>query len=293
MRMKRALAALAVWAITGPVALAAYNDVSLTTDAVLSVNGVTLNVSGSTAAIESITINATNFSVTLPSGSNFQVTAPNLNRLSADTLSGVSRDVCNSSQSVLGYAPSGATVTVTVAPSTVLCNSGGGGSTGGVSGMPAEPAVPATPAAGATPAVAATPAVPATPAARASGLSASQIQSILGVLASFNADAAVIAKVKASLEGTTTGSVTSVAVRVFKNNLTVGSLGSQVKALQEFLNARGFIVEASGPGSPGNETTRFGAATKAALIKYQKARGIAPASGYFGPKTRAQAESEP
>jgi peptidoglycan hydrolase-like protein with peptidoglycan-binding domain len=119
------------------------------------------------------------------------------------------------------------------------------------------------------------------------------VKSILDVLASFNADADVIAKVKISLEGTVAaGSVTSTAVRVFKANLTVGSFGSEVKALQEFLNARGYTVAARGPGSPGNETTRFGSATKAALIKYQKAKGITPAAGYFGPLTRASVEAD-
>ena len=97
---------------------------------------------------------------------------------------------------------------------------------------------------------------------------------------------------KASLEGTVTaGSVTSTAVSVFKANLTVGSLGSEVKALQEFLNAKGYTVSTSGAGSPGNETTKFGSLTKAALIKYQKAKGITPAVGYFGAKTRAAVNS--
>lgn len=125
-----------------------------------------------------------------------------------------------------------------------------------------------------------------------SGLSASQIQSILDVLASFNADADVIEKVKASLQGITTGSPTSTAVRVFKTDLASGSLGSDVKALQQFLNAHGYTVATSGAGSLGNETTRFGPATKAALIRYQKAKGITPAAGYFGAKTRAAVSVE-
>ncbi len=129
------------------------------------------------------------------------------------------------------------------------------------------------------------------PAISASSLSSMQIQSILDVLTSFEADAATIAKVKASLEGTNAGSVTSAAAPVFKANLTIGSLGNEVKALQLFLNAHGYSVTSSGPGSKGNETVNFGPATKAALIKYQKAKGIMPASGYFGPKTRASINS--
>jgi peptidoglycan hydrolase-like protein with peptidoglycan-binding domain len=60
-----------------------------------------------------------------------------------------------------------------------------------------------------------------------------------------------------------------------------------VKALQQYLNAHGYTIAASGTGSIGNETTTFGPLTKAALVKYQKAKGITPAVGYFGPLTRA------
>ncbi|MCR4275869.1 MAG: ice-binding family protein [Candidatus Parcubacteria bacterium] len=158
---------------------------------------------------------------------------------------------------------------------------------------PATSATPATPSSStssdtsATPATSATPSANATSANSASGLTAPQIQAILEVLASFNADASVIANVRASLGGTTTGSVTSAAVHAFQANLTVGSLGSEVKALQEYLNAHGYTVANSGAGSPGNETTTFGAATRAALVKYQQAKGITPAVGYFGTLTRA------
>jgi len=70
-------------------------------------------------------------------------------------------------------------------------------------------------------------------------------------------------------------------------NLTVGSVGEDVRTLQKFLNDKGFTVANSGPGSPGNETTRFGLLTKAALAKFQASVGISPASGFFGPITRA------
>jgi peptidoglycan hydrolase-like protein with peptidoglycan-binding domain len=65
-----------------------------------------------------------------------------------------------------------------------------------------------------------------------------------------------------------------------------GTLNAEVRALQVFLNAQGFVVATSGAGSPGNESSYFGARTKAALAAFQKARGITPAAGYFGPKTR-------
>lgn len=292
--MKKLLAGITAFGLFAPaLALAAYNDVSLTTDTVLSVGGITLNVTGSTAAVESITVNASDFSVTLQAGSSFKVTAPDLNRLSASTLSGVSQDVCSATQSILGYAPDASSVTVTITPSATLCSSGGSGTS-----APAETSTSQTSTV--TPAATVTTPAPATEtttvvtpaAAPASGLSASQIQSILDVLISFEVDAATLANVRTALEGTTTGSVTSAAVQVFKANLTVGSLGSEVKALQQFLNSHGYPVAASGPGSPGNETAWFGPATKAALAAYQKAKGITPAAGYFGPLTRAAVNAE-
>lgn len=77
----------------------------------------------------------------------------------------------------------------------------------------------------------------------------------------------------------------------FIRDLSLNMKGEDVRALQAFLNAKGFKVAASGAGSVGNETTLFGPATKAALIRYQKANGIKPAIGYFGPVTRAYVSS--
>lgn len=287
------------------LAFAAFDDVSLSTDAVVSANGVTFNVTGSTATIQSITVNSTDFSVTVLSGSTFQVTASGRERITTSDSTGKTNYLCNSSQSFIKYEPT-STVTFTITASTAdICSGGGGGSSSdsSVSSTSSSssssstsstttvtPATPVTPAV--TPAVPATPATPAVSATPASGLSVSQIQSILDVLTSFEVDAATMASVRAALEGTNTGSVTSTAVQVFKANLTVGSLGSEVKALQEFLNAHGYTVAPTGAGSPGNETSKFGPATKAALIKYQKAKGITPAAGYFGAKTRAAINAE-
>ncbi len=86
--------------------------------------------------------------------------------------------------------------------------------------------------------------------------------------------------------GTTTGAA-SVSC-TFTRNLTVGSTGADVKCLQEYLNASGYTVAASGAGSVGHETTYFGPATKAALAKWQAANGVTPAAGYFGPLSRAE-----
>ncbi len=73
----------------------------------------------------------------------------------------------------------------------------------------------------------------------------------------------------------------------FTRDLTVGSTGADVKALQQWLNANGYTVASTGAGSPGRESTYFGPATKAAVKKFQTAKGITPVAGFFGSKTRA------
>ncbi len=73
---------------------------------------------------------------------------------------------------------------------------------------------------------------------------------------------------------------------LFSNNLQIGSIGSEVKKLQRFLNDKGFIVSKNGPGSKGKETELFGPLTKNALIKFQIANNIRPANGSLGPLTR-------
>jgi chitobiase/beta-hexosaminidase-like protein/putative peptidoglycan binding protein len=73
---------------------------------------------------------------------------------------------------------------------------------------------------------------------------------------------------------------------VFTRSLSVGMSGVDVQALQAWLNAHGFLVAATGPGSVGNETTMFGSLTRAAVAKFQAAHSISPAVGFFGPITR-------
>ncbi|MGO8697805.1 MAG: LamG-like jellyroll fold domain-containing protein [Limisphaerales bacterium] len=84
---------------------------------------------------------------------------------------------------------------------------------------------------------------------------------------------------------------------VFTRSLALGSTGSDVQALQQFLNSHSFTVASSGNGSPGLETSYFGPATKAALIRFQNAYAaqvLAPSSltegtGYFGSATMKEA----
>lgn len=79
----------------------------------------------------------------------------------------------------------------------------------------------------------------------------------------------------------------------FTRDLELGMKGEDVRALQKFLNGKGFVITTDGGGSPGQETINFGSLTRKALANYQAANGIAPAAGYFGPKTRAYVSTHP
>ncbi len=73
----------------------------------------------------------------------------------------------------------------------------------------------------------------------------------------------------------------------FLKDIPFGTIRSEdARQLQIFLNTHGFPVATTGVGSIGYETRYFGPATRAALVKFQKANGITPSVGYFGPKTR-------
>jgi peptidoglycan hydrolase-like protein with peptidoglycan-binding domain len=76
-------------------------------------------------------------------------------------------------------------------------------------------------------------------------------------------------------------------------DLSLGSVGDDVKTLQKILNAdSSTMVASSGTGSKGNETTRFGPATASAVKKFQDKYSITTAAkggyGRVGPSTRKQ-----
>lgn len=78
--------------------------------------------------------------------------------------------------------------------------------------------------------------------------------------------------------------VVSAGAATFTMNLTMGSSGADVTALQTWLIGKGFSI-------PAGATGYFGAQTKAAVVAYQATKGL-PATGYFGPLTRAAVAAE-
>jgi peptidoglycan hydrolase-like protein with peptidoglycan-binding domain len=93
---------------------------------------------------------------------------------------------------------------------------------------------------------------------------------------------AEIASLQAQLAASQ-GTMTAPAMTTptFTTDLTIGSSGSMVTALQTWLIAKGYSI-------PAGATGYFGTQTQAAVAAYQAASGITPDSGYFGPITRAK-----
>ena len=83
-----------------------------------------------------------------------------------------------------------------------------------------------------------------------------------------------------AVQGTpTTGSY------AYTRDLTLGSKGADVSALQQTLISGGFLTAVTAP------TGYFGSLTQAALGKWQASVGISPTAGYFGAKSRAYLSS--
>src|SRR3989338_55919 len=370
--MKKFLLSSSIAALLLPaLALAAYNDVTVASDTIVTANGVSVTVSGTTAVIESIVVGASSFTVTLLPGSYIEVQSTDRKVIATDAPAGfIVTDTCSATASTLKLSSTISTGSMTITPSASTCSgnatgnsttivstgsgsgsSGGGGGGGGGGGYtpPAATTPTATTPAAATPAPPATPATPAaaTPASGsltsdfgvgAENKSVETLQTLLESKGFLTMPAGVSKGYYGALTRTAVrayqkskgisqtgyiGPLTRAAVNAelgvstpaatpatpatpsasaiesasanasFKRDLETGSRGTDVRALQAYLNSHGFPVAASGAGSPGNETDLFGGLTRAALAKWQASVRITPAAGYFGPKTRGYLTTNP
>src|SRR3989338_4897822 len=119
----------------------------------------------------------------------------------------------------------------------------------------------------------------------AAALTQAQVDAIISLLQSFGADQSTISNVQASLTGGTPtgGGSTPSGACSFTRDLSMGVRGDDVTCLQVYLNAGGHLsVSATG---------YFGSLTKAAVMKWQSANGVSPASGYFGSISKAKYSS--
>jgi peptidoglycan hydrolase-like protein with peptidoglycan-binding domain len=307
------------------ITFATYNDVTLTTDTVISVGGYSLNISGSSAVIESITVNDSTFSVTLGSGSSITIDSPTRNQLSTDVTSDVVSNTCSNNASTLALSYSGgSTVTNVITPSATICSgsgSSGGGSSGSRSNNSRSNATTS-------------PIVSVINKPNTAGLAnfihdiamGSQGVDVKELQVFLNTHGYIIVSTgigSPGNEGTYFGEKTRQAIILFQkaNNITpaVGKVGPMTRArinsllgivgttsttnnfirdlkqgdigpdvlfLQKYLNTHGFVIVSAGAGSPGSETNTFGSLTKQALIKYQISKGL-PGTGFFGPRSQA------
>lgn len=115
-------------------------------------------------------------------------------------------------------------------------------------------------------------------AAQAASLTSAQISAIIGLLQSFGADQTTINNVQVALGGTTGGGIQAWC-HTFNRDLTVGSTGADVSALNRALSSSGIDIT-------GNSSS-FTENTAAAVVQFQSKYGIRQ-TGYVGPITRAK-----
>ncbi len=120
-----------------------------------------------------------------------------------------------------------------------------------------------------------------------SAMTSSQATALVNSLGITGASAtALIAAL--TTETTTTAGATSCFT--FTKTLSLGTTNSDVKELQKVLNSDAdtkLAVAAGSTGSAGYESSKFGPATKAAVVKFQTKHNITPASGMVGNLTKA------
>ncbi|RJQ31543.1 peptidoglycan-binding protein [Candidatus Parcubacteria bacterium] len=259
--MKTYLTILLSFLITPVLAFAAL-DVTVGDSTTISVNGISLVVSGD-ATLDSITVNDTNFSVVLSAGASIKVTSADRKALTASPNTYTTSSTCTSQQSEITLSmSSGSATTVTVTPSTSTCALPGGGSPGSVGGGGGGGSAVPTPVYTVIPGTA----------------SASSVSSASQQTSSASS-------VAAQTSGTQAAQTTSSAVSGATSGLTLtkqlkyGMKDGEVKALQQALAVDKTIYP------EGLATGYYGPATRNAVIRFQKKYGIDPV-GFVGPATR-------
>jgi hypothetical protein len=111
---------------------------------------------------------------------------------------------------------------------------------------------------------------------------------IVSAVVAFALALTIVAPVATSAQSMmTTTTTTSMSSYAFTSNLTIGSRGADVIALQSFLEAKGLITIPAGVAKG-----YFGALTKNAVSAYQVMKGITPTAGYFGAITRGAVQAD-
>lgn len=114
---------------------------------------------------------------------------------------------------------------------------------------------------------------------QAATLSNAQIQAIISLLSAFGADSATIANVNVALTGGTPTTGGQSFCHNFNSDITVGSRGETVSALNQALSSSG--IDTTGNSSDFNEDNASD------VVRFQAKYGIRQ-TGYVGPLTRAK-----
>lgn len=266
------------------VAWAAFDDVSLQAGTTLqvSVGGSDIDLNANSGSLEQVTVNAGNLQFILSAGSSISLVSTDKRTFTYNVSNAIVSFDCTGSQSTLsfslGQGQSQETVIVTpIAGSTCqdpnLSGGGGGGST-------------------------------------SSSSSSSSSQTTTTTTTTTTTDTTPEPQTTTSSEPTTTTTTATpttaltptpisapVVSPVFSGSLFGGLNNPDVKRLQQLLNSDPDTrLAASGPGSPGNETSYFGSITEQAVQKFQLKYGVVassadPGYGYVGPKTRAMLQA--
>lgn len=278
--MQKFLIALLFALLIAPsVSFAAFDDVTLTTDAVITVGGIDLTISGSSAVVETITVGADSFNFTMPSGTSaLQVSSADRRVLSTNSPSQyIGTNECNSSASVLKHSFSGVeSVTITVTPQSSTCG------TSATNPAAASTASASSGGGGTTPAGLNNPTPPST------------VAQNIGITVKPAAETTVAqATTPASTAPPAAPPVAPTVSPIFTRALSPGATHADVKRLQQLLNSDPETrIAESGAGSPKSETKYFGSLTTKAIQKFQVKYGVAgpgiPGYGNLGPKTRAK-----
>ncbi len=265
--MRKVLTTLFVLLVAPALALAAYNDVQLTSGSsiVIPVGGSNLELT-SVGDIQDVQVAATNITVTMVANSTLSINAASRTTYTYSGGRRIASFACTDSASTLNFslAASESNETLVVTPTGVTCtvqtSTGGGG--GGTTPAPETPA-PETPA----------PVQESTPAAAEPTVSPAPAPSPVAIVT-----APAVAQPSA---------VAQLVSPVFNKDLGAGAKGDDVTRLQQLLKTDASIYPT------GQVTGYFGALTKAAILKFQLKYGVIKSAtetgaGRLGPKTRAK-----
>ena len=104
--------------------------------------------------------------------------------------------------------------------------------------------------------------------------------------AQINALLAQVSALQSTSSSSSSSSMTTSTGHMFSVDLTIGSKGADVTALQQILVSKGYLVMPAGVAMG-----YFGNLTKSAVSAWQASAGIMPTAGYVGPKSSAMLNS--